>query len=92
MPGIFDRFKKKDGNKISSNGNRAEISIEQAEKRMNRFKILVIVVGLLIFVEGSGLIYFANKYQETRSKMSLGTGEETGRGTIIASDKELEAE
>ena len=63
MPGIFDKFKKRDGVHMQSDDS-PEVTIRQAEKRMNRFKILVVLVGLLIFAEGSGLIYFATKYQE----------------------------
>ena len=36
---------------------------------MNRFKILAVLVGILVFAEGSGLIYFAHKAQKQARRL-----------------------
>jgi len=60
MPRMFDILK--GDNNIMKN-NEKEKSFKQPPKKIDKFKALVILVGILIFAEGSGLVYFAHKSQ-----------------------------
>lgn len=66
MPRMFDVLKKGgNNNNIMSDKNRNEET-----RRLNKITILAILVGALIFAEGSGLIFFANKSQKLSKELA----------------------
>ncbi|MBN1871159.1 MAG: tetratricopeptide repeat protein [Candidatus Omnitrophica bacterium] len=90
MSDNFDIFKGRRGNIDAPGGRGADDTIQQAQKKMSRFTILVILVGILIFAEGSGLIYFATRYQQSRQAVTT-QREETKVAVIKPTEKESPA-
>jgi len=80
MPRFFKGFGRK-SNRISEEDN-GKGALDRAENRMVRVKALAVIVGLIIFAEGSALIYFVTRYQKVKETTGVTVSEKKDGKTL----------